>query len=212
MSNLEFLRDILPGCSDEDADEMLAAVDESLDGAKRISEIVASMKRVAHSGTLERTAVDINKIVADTATICRNEWKYHAELTLDLEDSLPRLVCMPGDIGQLFLNLIVNAAHAVAERFGAETKKGEILVKTRSREDGIVFSVQDNGSGIPDAIKNKIFNLFFSTKPAGKGSGQGLSIANSVVERHGGSIEFDSTLGVGTEFRVFLPFDPPEKA
>lgn len=206
-SNLEFLATVMASMRGDDAEEMREAISESMEGADRISRIVNSMKRFAHGGAASAQAADVNDIIADTATICRNEWKYSAELKLNLEENLPLLNCNGGEIGQLILNLIVNASQAVEEKFALSDEKGLIEVGTSSTPQGIEIRVSDNGPGIPEEIRDKVFDLFFTTKPQGKGSGQGLSIANSVVKRHGGTLSLASTVGEGTTFTAFFPFE-----
>lgn len=206
-SNLEFLGAVTRSMSGEDAEEMREAIAESMEGANKIAEIVSSMKRFAHGGECALQEANINDVITDTATISRNEWKYNAELALDLDAELPPLVCNCGEIGQLLLNLIVNAAQAVEEKFALTGDKGKIVVRSSHDDEGIHVSVSDNGIGIPEEHKEKVFELFFTTKPPGKGSGQGLSIANSVVRRHGGSIRVESEEGEGTTFTAFFPYE-----
>jgi signal transduction histidine kinase len=183
------------------------AITESLDGAQRVIQIVRAMKEFSHVGQGQKSGVDLNNAVHSTVTITRNRWKYAADLDLDLDPNLPTLICAPSEINQVLLNLIVNAADAVAERVGDNAReKGRITVRTRTGDGDIVIEVEDTGGGIPENIRSRIFDPFFTTKDVGKGTGQGLAIChNVVVNKHQGSIAVESTLGVGTTFRVHLP-------
>ncbi|MGB2821886.1 MAG: ATP-binding protein [Phycisphaerae bacterium] len=183
------------------------AIKQSLEGIKRVTEIVRAMKNFSPPGVEDKAAVDINECVESTITISRNEWKYVAEMQMDLDASLPPVVCLPGEVNQVVLNLIVNAAHAIADVVGdASEHKGVIRVSTRRDGDWVELRVGDTGGGIPEEIRPRIFEPFFTTKDVGKGTGQGLTIARSaVVDKHGGTITFDSEAGKGTTFIVRLP-------
>lgn len=187
-------------------DQIPSAISQSLDGLQRVATIVRAMKEFSHPNSTEKTAVDLNRALESTINISRNEWKYVAEMETDLDPSLPVVHCFAGELNQVFLNLIVNAAHAIAEAVGSSDSKGRITVSTRSIGDGWVeVSVSDTGCGIPESIREKVFDPFFTTKPVGKGTGQGLSIAYNVVAKHGGRIFFESEVGCGTTFRVQIP-------
>ncbi|MCG8588884.1 MAG: ATP-binding protein [Proteobacteria bacterium] len=174
---------------------------------KRVSEIVLAMKTFSHPGGKGKTLLDLNHALQSTATVSRSEWKYVAEMETRFDPSLPRVFCHPGELNQVFLNLIVNAAHAIADAVGDGAQgKGTITLTTRSEADGVVVEVADNGSGIPEEVRGRIFEPFFTTKGVGKGTGQGLAIAYSVVtDKHAGRIEVESQLGEGTCFRIWLP-------
>jgi signal transduction histidine kinase len=189
-------------------DEIPKAIAQSLDGVQRIAKIVGAMKEFSHPG-VEKTPVDLNRAIASTITVASNEWKYVAEMQTDFDEALPQVSVMPGAFNQVILNLLVNAAHAVAAAQGeAATTKGTIAVATRRVEDWAEIRIQDSGCGIPAKEINKIFDPFFTTKPVGKGTGQGLAIAHDViVKKHGGTISADSEPGVGTTFIVRLPLD-----
>ena len=191
-------------------EEIPAAIAQSLDGVRRVSKIVLSMKEFSHPGGHEMQAVDLNKALESTLTVSRNEWKYVAEVATDLAPDLPLVTCIPGDCNQVFLNLIVNAAHAIAEKSQrGEGEMGRITVATRRENDGVIVSVADTGAGIPWAVRSRIFDPFFTTKSVGRGTGQGLAIAHTIItERHGGAIGFESELGRGTTFTVRLPIQP----
>jgi signal transduction histidine kinase len=194
--DIDFLREEIP-----------KAISQSLDGVERVATIVRSMKEFSHPGGREKSVVDLNKAIQSTITVARNEWKYVADLLTNFDPLLPGVSCMPGDINQVVLNLIINAAHAIKDVVGDSRElKGTITVGTRLVEDHVEISVSDSGCGIPKKNLTKIFEPFFTTKEVGKGTGQGLAIAhNVVVEKHGGSIHCESEIGQGTTFRVRLP-------
>ncbi len=193
-----------------DLDYLLAeipnSIDETLYGVDQIIKIVTAMKEFSHPGEGEKTAVDLNRIIESAATISKNEWKYVAELNLDLDPQLPTLLCDPNSWSRLVLNLIVNSAHAIEERQDDEERSGLIKVSTRGSEDRIELSIQDNGSGIDEDKKKLIFEPFFTTKKAGKGTGQGLAFAhNLIVNVHQGTITCNSRPGDGTVFEITVP-------
>lgn len=190
--------------------EIPKAICESLEGISRVSTIVSAMKDFSHPGVESMTIADVNRILESTATVARNEWKYVAELKLDLYPSLPAVACLPGEIGQVVLNLIINASHAIADRNAGTDALGVITVSSDHDATHIIIKVADTGNGIPERVRNRIFDPFFTTKEVGKGTGQGLAIAhNVVVERHNGSIVFDTEDGVGTVFTIRLPKSQP---
>jgi len=190
--------------------EIPAAIDQSLEGIERVAKIVRSMKEFSHPGTEEKQDVDINRAIENTLTISRNEWKYVAEAVTELAEDLPPVTCRPGDLNQVLLNLIVNAAHAIeAKLSGRSNERGVITVRTRQDGEWVEIDVQDTGTGIPEAIRAKVFDPFFTTKKVGRGTGQGLAIARTiVVQRHGGTIGFDTEVGRGTTFIVRIPISP----
>jgi len=191
-------------------DEAPRAIEQGLDGAHRIAEIVQAMKAFSHPDSSEKTATNLNKAVESTITVARNEWKYVADLVTDFDDSIPPVICYPGDINQVVLNLLVNAAHAIDDKL-KEHAKGLIQVRTRKQGNIAEISVTDNGTGIPEEIRTRIFDPFFTTKEVGKGTGQGLSIAYAiVVKKHSGKLRFESALGKGTTFFIEIPIDPTE--
>ncbi len=190
--------------------EIPKAIAQSLEGVGRVANIVRSMKEFSHPGTDELQPVDVNKALECTLTVCRNEWKYVADVVTDLDPRLPLVPCMPGACNQVFLNLIINAAHAIADKqAGNCTEKGTITVSTRSDGDWVEIRVADTGTGIPEKHRTKVFDPFFTTKKVGRGTGQGLAIAHSViVDKHGGTLTFDTEVGHGTAFVVRLPQRP----
>jgi signal transduction histidine kinase len=152
--------------------------------------------------------VDLNRALESTLTVARNEWKYVAEVETDLAPDLPLVPCLPGDLNQVFLNIIVNAAHAIGDVVGMDGAggKGVIRVGTRAVDGYVEVRIGDNGSGIPEDIRARIFDPFFTTKEVGRGTGQGLAISHVVVvDKHGGSINVESAVGRGTTFTVRLP-------
>ena len=187
--------------------EIPRALDQSLEGVHRVSKIVRAMKDFSHPGSEDKCAFDLNRAIATTITVARNEWKYVAELETDLDPNLPLVLGVTGRLNQVILNLLINAAHAIKPVVGdGSQNKGKILVTTRHDRKWVEFSVRDTGTGIPEKIRRRIFEPFFTTKPIGLGTGQGLALAHSViVQEHGGRIWFDSEVGKGTVFFVQLP-------
>ncbi len=189
------------------ADEVPNAIAHILNGVERISKIVRSMKLFAHPGGEEKSPVDLNEAIESTIVITRNEWKYWAELTTAFDPGLPPVPCLRGEFNQVILNLITNAAHAIADaaKAGGEAK-GRIHISTRACTGWAEIRIADTGTGIPEAIRHKVFDLFFTTKEEGRGSGQGLALAHAViVEQLGGQLTFESLEGCGTTFILRLP-------
>jgi PAS domain S-box-containing protein len=186
----------------------LPALEQAQEGVRRISTIVSAMKEFAHPGGTEKAPADLNRAVRATLTVAHNTYKYVADLDLELGD-LPPVTCNLSDINQVILNLVVNAAHAISDAVGTGGTKGRIKVRTSRQGDMARIDVEDSGNGIPETIRDRIFDPFFTTKEVGRGTGQGLTIARSiVVDRHRGSLTFQSVLGKGTTFTVLLPLDP----
>jgi PAS domain S-box-containing protein len=185
------------------------ALTETLEGIERVSKIVRAMKEFSHPGGKERTAADLNKAIESTVTVARHEWKYVADVRLELDPNLPPVPCFIGEFNQCILNLIVNAAHAIGDVVNHNPgTKGEITVRTRRDGDHIEIRVQDTGTGIPEAARPRIFEPFFTTKDVGKGTGQGLSIVyGSIVKQHGGTVRFETETGRGTTFIIRLPLE-----
>lgn len=194
--------------------EIPKAIEQSLMGAERVSVIVRAMKEFSHPGTGEKVPADLNHAIQSTVEVARNEWKYVAELELDLDPALPPVECLQGEFNQVILNLIINAAHAIADVSKAgDGGKGKITIHTRALEgDWVEIRVQDTGAGIPEAVQAHIFDPFFTTKGVGKGTGQGLTIARSVVvDKHGGKLTFETGSGQGTVFIIQLPVHASSK-
>jgi PAS domain S-box-containing protein len=188
-------------------EEIPQAIAQALEGVERVASIVAAMKAFSHPGK-DKVPSDINKALQTTITVCRNEWKYVADLTTTFDETLPLISCVIGEVNQVFINLIVNAAHAIAEKAGDSGEMGLITIETRREEPFVEICISDSGNGIPAALRDKVFEPFFTTKDVGKGTGQGLSLSHSViVKKHGGQLFFKSDEGVGTTFYVRLPID-----
>jgi PAS domain S-box-containing protein len=187
--------------------EIPKAIEQSLQGVKRVAKIVGAMKDFSHPGSNEKTAIDLNRAIDSTLTVASNEWKYVAELVTDFDPELPPVFCLPGEFNQVILNLVVNASHAIADVVGDGSQgKGTLTVSTRADGDWVEVRVGDTGTGIPEAIRQKIFDPFFTTKGVGKGTGQGLAITHSVVvDKHGGEIALESEVGRGSTFVIRLP-------
>jgi signal transduction histidine kinase len=181
------------------------SIETMVDGLSRVAELVAGMKTFAHPDQKEQVPVDLNHALKSTLTIACNEYKYVADVETDLV-TLPNVVCHAGEVNQVILNILVNAAHAVAERVKGTDERGLIALRTRVEGESVVISIADTGAGIPAEIRSRIFDPFFTTKDVGKGTGQGLAIARSViVDKHGGDIGFETEVGKGTTFHVRLP-------
>jgi len=180
------------------------AIERALAGLSRITAIVRSMKVFAHPDQRQMEPVDLNQAVQSTLTVASNEYKYVAELETEFGE-LPQVTCHAGEINQAVLNLVINAAHAIADH-AKHGEKGLIRVRTRRDGDSAVIAISDTGGGIPDSIQDRVFDPFFTTKEVGRGTGQGLSVARSViVEKHRGQLSFESQRGQGTTFEIRLP-------
>jgi len=187
--------------------EIPQSLGQSLEGIARVSHIVRAMKDFSHPGTASKVMTDLNRVLDSTATVASNEWKYVADLRLDLDPNLPLVPCLPADLNQVFLNIIVNAAHAIGDVVGDGLNgKGIITVSTRRMEDWVEIRFSDTGAGMTEEVKARIFDPFFTTKPVGRGTGQGLAISHAVVvEKHKGTIRVETAPGVGTTFVICLP-------
>lgn len=189
-------------------EEIPQAIQQAKVGVERVRKLVLAMKEFSHPGAKEKEYSDINKIIRTTMQISRNEWKYCADIDLALAEDLPLIPCHPNEIGQVVLNLLVNAAHAIKERLEQQpnSPRGLIGMISTFSERTITLQCSDNGGGIPKAILNKIFDPFFTTKEVGRGTGQGLAIArNIIINKHGGDIEVTSEVGLGSTFTIHLP-------
>jgi signal transduction histidine kinase len=185
------------------AEQIPLAIQRALLGLQRVSAIVRAMKDFAYPDRKDQSPSDLNRAITSTLTVARNEYKYVAELVTDLAD-LPPVTCHVGELNQVFLNIIVNAAHAIEGHRADGT--GKIVVRTFALADHVKITIEDNGGGIPDAVRDKIFDPFFTTKEIGKGTGQGLAIARAVVvDKHRGKLDVTSTVGAGTTFTITLP-------
>jgi len=189
-------------------EEIPVAIKQSREGVKRIATIVTAMKEFSHPGSQSKTDVDLNRIIDTTITVARNEWKYVAQIETDLDEKLLPVNCLADEIGQVFLNMIVNAAHAIEGKLGEnpEGEKGRILISTRQDDGFAEIRIVDSGAGIPKYAQHRIFDPFYTTKNVGKGTGQGLAIVHSVItSKHEGSITFTTKENEGTTFVITLP-------
>ncbi|MEJ2692602.1 MAG: ATP-binding protein [Candidatus Thiodiazotropha sp.] len=191
--DLDYIKEEAPKC-----------IEQSLAGTEQVARIVLAMKEFAHPGAHQMALADLNKIIQNSVAVSKNEWKYVADTELLLDPDLPNVECLGGEISQVLLNLIVNAAHTIedAQREG----KGKITISTLLRNGRVEVSVTDTGTGIPKALRESIFNPFFTTKDVGQGTGQGLAIAQDiVVHKHRGQLFFETEEGQGTTFTMQLP-------
>ena len=193
------------------AAEIPAALEGSLKGIDRVTRIVSAMREFSHPGEHEKALADINHAIENTLIVSRNEWKYVAELTTDLDPGLPLVPCLVDEFNQVILNLITNAADSIRDMQMQEGEHvaGQIQISTSHTREWVIVKVSDNGTGIPEHIRQRIFEPFFTTKEVGKGSGQGLPISyDLIVNKHGGKIEFETQEGLGTTFIIHLPVRP----
>ena len=195
QADLEYLHDEIP-----------RAIRQSEEGVERVAAIVKAMKEFSHPGSGEMKAIDLNHAIESTLTVSRNEWKYVADAVTQFDPQLPAVRCLPGEFNQVILNLVVNAAHAIADVKMRGTTKGRITISTRREGDWAEIRVADTGTGIPESVRSRIFTPFFTTKEVGRGTGQGLAIARAViVKKHGGTLEFETEEGKGTTFIIRMP-------
>jgi len=179
----------------------------TIDGVGRVARIVQSMKAFAHPDCGERAVADLNAALRDTLTVATNELKYVATVETDF-GKISAIPCFVSALNQVFLNLLVNAAHAIGDVVGKTGALGVIRVRTYQEGTVVVIAISDTGTGIPEAVQGRIFDPFFTTKEVGKGTGQGLALARTVVvDQHGGSLTFETEMGRGTTFFVRIPFD-----
>ncbi|MBL4770260.1 MAG: PAS domain-containing protein [Planctomycetes bacterium] len=189
--------------------EVPRAIDESLHGVEMVRKIAWSMNAFSSDGNMDKIEVDLNRVVESSVTVAANEWRYVADMEMDLDPELPLVRCLQGGFSQVILNLVVNAAHAIADKVReTDTEKGTIKIQTKRIGEMVEIRVTDSGTGIPEDARGRIFDPFFTTKSLGKGLGQGLSLAHSVVVReHGGSLTFETVVGEGTTFTIRLPIE-----
>ena len=189
--------------------EIPLAIQQSLEGLDHVANIVGAMREFSHPGNGGKQAVDLNHVILGAITLCRSEWKLRGRRGHRFRQRIARGSLLPADISSVVLNLMVNAAHAIAEatRNGA-AGKGVITIRTRYDEPCAEIRVEDTGVGIPEEIRPRIFDLFFTTKDVGQGTGQGLALAHAiVVEKHGGTIDFETEVGRGSTFIIRLPVE-----
>ena len=188
-------------------EEIPFAIKEAREGMSRLTKIVSAMKEFAHPGKREKTSTDINAAIESTITVSRNEWKYVADLKTDFDSGLPLIPCLRDEFNQTILNIIINASHAIADSIEKSSKtKGVITISTHSQDGWVEIRISDTGPGIPEEIRNRIFDPFYTTKDIGKGTGQGLAITHSaIVDKHDGTVTFETEMGKGTTFVIRLP-------
>jgi signal transduction histidine kinase len=198
LADLDYIRRAIP--------QALTAMRE---GVERVTRIVLAVKNFSHPGVEEKAPADINAAVQSTLTLAANELKYVASVETELGE-LPPVTCYIGDINQALLNLVVNAAHAIADAAGGRAHRGRIRIRTSHGGAHVEIAISDNGCGIAPEIQARVFDPFFTTKEPGRGTGQGLPLARAVVVgKHGGSLTFETEAGAGTTFFVRLPVGGP---
>ncbi len=186
--------------------EIPKSIIESMQGIGHVVRIVSAMKELSHPGQIDKLPTDFNRLIDNATIVTRNEWKYVATLTTDLDPDLPPVVCDSGTWGQILLNLIVNSAQAIEATHRADGALGNIHIMTRTQGQTLILTIRDDGIGIADKHLDRIFEPFFTTKEVGKGTGQGLSIVyDLVVNKHQGQITCDSTAGQGCSFTLKVP-------
>jgi two-component system, NtrC family, sensor kinase len=199
-ADIDFLRDEVP-----------KAFELALDGIGRVTHIVHAIKEFAHPDPREQASANLNHAIETTLIVTRSEYKYCATVETHLGE-IPEVVCNVGELNQVIVNLIVNAAHAL-HAAGKDASTGRITISTELQNDLVLIRVADNGGGIPEQNLERIFDPFFTTKEVGKGTGQGLSIARSIiVERHGGRLEVKSQPGDGAQMSIYLPIAGRQRA
>jgi len=183
-------------------EDMPSLMAETREGAERVRKIVRDLKDFSHVDTRRECAwVDLHRGIESTLNIVNNEVKYRADVVRDFGE-LPEVHCVPSELNQVFMNLLVNAAQAMDPN-----RRGTITIRTRAGDRQVTVEIADDGCGIPPDRVGRIFDPFFTTKPVGEGTGLGLSLSYGIVRKHGGRIEARSTLGHGTVFSLTLPID-----
>jgi signal transduction histidine kinase len=180
-------------------DDAKILLDESTDGIRRVTQIVQDLKDFSHVDEAQWLWSNLHKGLDSTLNIVHNEIKYVAKVVKEYGE-IPEVECLASQINQVFMNLLVNAAHAMQDR------RGHITIRTGMQgEEAVFVEITDQGCGIPEDNLRRIFDPFFTTKPVGKGTGLGLSLSYSIVKKHAGQIEVRSVINVGTTFRITLP-------
>ncbi|MFL5831217.1 MAG: PAS domain S-box protein [Solirubrobacteraceae bacterium] len=195
LADLEYLCDRIP-----------KAFGRTVDGIDRVTSIVSAMKRFSHTSSAAASPADLNEAIETTLAVCRNEYKYVADIELALGE-LPVVTCNIGELNQVFLNLVINSAQAISEQVDGSDRRGRIAIATRVEDDDAVVEIADNGPGIPPELQDRIHEPFFTTKEIGQGSGQGLALARTTMEQHSGSIECTSAPDEGTTFTLRIPLN-----
>ena len=194
VADLDYLRERVP-----------TAFDRLLDGVERVASIVRAMKTFGHiSDTEEQAPADLNEAIQTTLALARNEYKYVAEVNTRLGD-LPLVTCDIGDLNQVFLNLLTNAAHAIEDAHRENDQLGTITITTTAVDDTAIITLADTGCGIPDELRTRVFDPFFTTKAAGRGTGQGLAISRKIIDSHAGSLTVESDPDHGSTFTITIP-------
>lgn len=187
------------------AEEVPAALSQSMMGVDTISAIVRSMRSLVHAGTREKVSTDVNDAIETAVLMSRGSWRHCLDLKTELGENLPKIMCYEGELGQVLINLIINATHAIEET----SERGTIEIRSFIYKKSVGIQIQDSGTGIPVEIQHRIFDPFFSSKDIGKGTGQGLAFAHSsIVERSSGALFFETAEGEGTTFHIYLPIEP----
>jgi len=181
-----------------------AAFERTADGIDRVRSIVLAMKRFSHATNTDAAPADINEAIETTLAVCRNEYKYVANVVVELGE-LPPVTCNIGELNQVFLNLVINAAQAIEEQMAGSGEQGQIRISTRLDGGHVLIEIADDGPGIAPELQDRIYEPFFTTKEVGKGTGQGLALARTTIERHSGSLDCASAPGQGTTFAIRLP-------
>jgi len=192
--------------------QMPQAFESCISGLDRVSTIVRSLKDFAHPSGEAMVPADLNRAIQSGVAIAINEYKYVADLELDLGE-LPLVTCHVSEISQAVVNIIVNAAHAIGVVVSDTDRKGRITVRSWRDGDFAMISIRDTGGGIPENVQARVFDPFFTTKEVGKGTGQGLAIARTAVnEHHAGQLTFETNVGDGTTFFIRLPIQPGSRS
>ena len=191
-------------------EEIPVAIKQSQEGIQHIASIVQAMKEFSHPGAKTRQKADINKGLVNTVNVSKNKWKYLSDIKFELAENLPGILCLPGELNQVFLNIIINAVHAIEEknRKLESRDKGLITISTEMNPPWIDIRFKDTGGGVPAEMKDKIFDPFFTTKQIGNGTGQGLAIAYDIINnKHRGIITIEETNSKGSVFLIRLPIE-----
>jgi len=205
LEKIEFATQYQNFRKEEDIDfvigDMKELIEDTVKGLNRVSAIVANLKKVTHASELEMELCDINEIIEESIKVVWNELKYNMEVVKQFSQT-PKIPCHAGEIHQVLMNLFLNASHACEE-------KGLLTINTSlielKNQQWVVIEITDNGKGMPREVRKKIFDPFFTTKPVGVGTGLGLSVSFSIIEKHNGKIKVASEEGVGTTFTIRLP-------
>ena len=206
MGNLDYLRDEMQERVLAEIPDARAAIEQAYEGAIRVREVVGDLLAFARTGDERLESVELRQVLESTLRLATGQIKGRARLTRQF-DSVPRVLAQRARLGQVFLNLIMNAIQALGS---ATPEHNQLHLQTSVSDDRVVVEVRDNGSGIPPDVRAHIFEPFFTTKPTGVGTGLGLSICHGIIKRFGGDITVDSEVGRGTSFFVYLQAAPPQ--